>query len=97
MKSGYVPVIKSVGDNEVYKAYLAQASTAKAGLPAAAAKVALAQADYYYTSPAFIGSSTARDQVGDLLEKAMSTSGLTDEQLNKLFTDAISECEYDAA
>ncbi len=89
--SGYVPVLKSVTDNETYKAKLATGDGGD-GVAYLSAKVCLDQKNYYYTSPAFIGSSTARDQVGELLVAVMSGAKTTD----KAFSDAIAECEYQA-
>ena len=65
MASGYVPVLKSVAQNEVYAEFLAQAD-GKEYVAALSAKICLDQESYYYTAPAFNGSSTARDQVGAL-------------------------------
>lgn len=62
---------------------------------ALSAKVCLEQADAYYTSPAFVGSSTARDQVGALMPKCLTMSGdNVDAQIEAAFEDAIDECEY---
>lgn len=53
------------------------------------------QESAYYTSPAFNGSSTARDQVNALLNKAFTTDGDDiDKVIEKIFKDAIEECEY---
>ena len=93
MASGYVPVIKNVSDNETYATFLASADDATADLKdrtvAAAAKLCVDQVDSYFTSPAFVGSSTARSQVGNLV-----TQYLTGQvELNKAFEDAITACE----
>jgi len=95
MASGYVPVLKSVSDNEVYSAFLAQADGGNY-ISALAAKVCLEQESAYYTSPAFNGSSTARDQVGTLLTKCLSAdaAGDVDAMIQKAFEDAVAECEY---
>ena len=59
------------------------------------AKVCLEQADAYYVSPAFNGSSTARDQVGRIINKALAdTSADVDAAIKKIFEDAVEECEY---
>ena len=70
MQSGYAPVINSVYDNEIYQEFLDSEDGADF-ITARANKVALEQADWYYTSPAFEGSSEARDQVGTLLDAAI--------------------------
>ena len=93
MASGYVPVLKSVSDNAVYADFLANADGGKY-VSALAAKVCLEQADAYYTSPAFNGSSEARSQVGDLLCACLSGAGDADEVIEEAFEKAIEECEY---
>ena len=95
MASGYVPVLKSVGENEGYAAWMAKANGGT-NIAALSAKVCLEQADAYYVSPAFNGSSTARDQVGALLTAALSKAdnGNVDKLIDGLFEDALDECEY---
>ena len=93
MASGYVPVLKSVGENPFYKDYLASADGG-AYISALAAKVCLEQEKAYYTSPAFNGSSTARDQVGALMAKCLTMKENVDAQIAQAFQDAIDECEY---
>ncbi len=93
MASGYVPVLKSVGENPVYKEYLDSADGGDF-IAALSAKVCLEQESAYYTSPAFNGSSTARDQVGALMAKCLTLTGDVDGQIASAFQDAIDECEY---
>ena len=68
MESGYVPVIKNVTDNGHYQNYLDKSSRGNAYLTALSVKQGLAQADAYFVSPAFNGSSVAREQVGLLMQ-----------------------------
>ena len=92
--SGYVPVIKSVSQNPVYKQFLEDANGGS-HIAALSVKVCLEQEAAYYTSPAFNGSSKARDQVGSLLVKClMEETNDVDALINKAFRDAIDECEY---
>ena len=64
---------------------------------ALSAKVCLQQQSAYYTSPAFNGSSTARDQVGALLTKCLTMTGADlDAQIKAAFEDAVDECEYNS-
>ena len=94
MASGYVPVLKSVSDNPVYAEFINNADGG-AYISALSAKVCLEQADAYYTSPAFNGSSEARDQVGALLTKCLTfTEGDIDAQIAEAFAFAVEECEY---
>ena len=95
MNNGYAPVIKSVQQNEVYAEFLAEASTEN--IQAYAVKVALEQEKAYYASPAFNGSSVARDQVGLLLQKCfvLPDAGF-EAAIKKAFADAVAECKYQA-
>ena len=97
MASGYVPVIKSVGEHPVYKEFLDNADGGN-NISALSAKVCLAQEAAYYTSPAFNGSSTARDQVGLLMQKCFTSDAGGDvaKMIKKAFEDAIAECRYQA-
>ena len=92
--SGYVPVLKSVAENELWIENMAKADGGDY-ISYLSAKVCLAQADAYYVSPAFNGSSTARDQVGFIINKVLPLTGDDIEgQIKKIFEDAIEECEY---
>ena len=96
MASGYVPVLKSVGSNPVYADYISSADGGNF-IAALSAKVCLEQEHAYYTSPAFNGSSAARDQVGALMTKCLPmTGGDVDAQIAEAFEDAVDECEYNS-
>ncbi len=93
MSSGYMPVIRSVKDNPVYAEFLASASTAN--INAYSLSVALAQEDAYFASPAFNGSSVARDQVGLLMQRCFTLPNTDVEAaIRKAFEDAFAECKY---
>ena len=89
--SGYVPVIKTVTENEAYKNNLDKANGFE-NVTYLSAKVCMEQESYYYTSPAFVGSSEAREQVGMLLKDVFNGSRTIDEA----FKYAIEECKYRA-
>ena len=94
MASGYVPVLKSVGENPVYADFISKADGGN-NIAALSAKVCLEQESAYYTSPAFNGSSEARDQVGALMTKCLALKdGDIDAQIAEAFEDAVAECEY---
>ena len=94
MASGYVPVIESVKDHPVYANFLAKADGGKQ-IAALSAKVCMEEVDSYYTSPAFNGSSEARDQVGALMQKCFTeVSTDVDALIKKAFEDAIKMCRY---
>ncbi len=96
LASGYVPVIKSVNQHQLYMDELALADGGDY-ISALSAKVCLEQEAAYYTSPAFNGSSTARDQVGLLMQKCFSSQTKdVDALVKKAFKDAVEECKYQA-
>ena len=83
MNSGYSPVLKSCQNVEGYADWLNKNS-----IQAKATKVSLDQSDTYFTSPAFVGSSQARDKVGTMLQ-SIFTNAKTDADIDKAFADAI--------
>ena len=89
MSSGYVSCLETVAENETYAKWLLGAAGTKSGIAALSATVCMEQADYYFTSPAFVGSSDARDQVGALMQAVFQKQMTVDEA----FENAIKECE----
>ena len=93
MTSGYMPVIKSVNNIPVYAEYIANANGGN-NITALAVKVGNEQADAYYVSPAFNGSSAARDQVGKLMQYCfVNPTDNVDALLDEAFKAAIDECK----
>ena len=98
MASGYVPVLKSVAQNEAYADFISKADGGNY-ISALSAKVCLDQEHAYYTSPAFNGSAKARDEVGKLIQAAFKLSSETADipaAIKALFKKAIDECKYHA-
>ena len=96
MTSGYVPVLENVTDNAVYAEELKHANGYE-GLALLSTKVCLEQVDAYYTSPAFNGSSTARDEVGKLMQVCLTTSESdVAAAIKAAFEAAVAECKYQA-
>ena len=92
--SGYMPVLESARENEIYANWLNQANGHEYLIPMVV-QAALNQADAYFTSPAFNGSTVARSQVGTLLAKCMSEStGDADSLIDNAFEDAYDECVF---
>ena len=103
--SGYVPVLKeeTMRKNAVFAQSL---DTARQDNPAIkndntriaalSMLVCMEQEKAYYTSPAFVGSSTARDQVGELIQTVFINKDnlAIDDLIDKAFKAAIEECEY---
>ncbi len=96
MVSGYVPVIKSVEAHPVYADFLNKADGGDR-IAALSAKICLEQQHAYYTSPAFNGSSVARDQVGYLIQTCLVANwkdSEVDAKLKDEFAKAVKECNY---
>ncbi len=92
MTSGYMPVIKSVENVPAYKNFLENADGGE-HIQALAVKVGREMSDAYFVSPAFNGSSVARDKVGVLMQYCFVTSADdVDAMIDKAFKDAIVEC-----
>lgn len=93
MVSGYVPVLKSVTENEIYADFLAKADGGDR-VAALSAKICMEQEHAYFTSPAFNGSSEARAQVEGLMIYAMGQIGDTNTIVDQAFAAALDECQY---
>ena len=93
MNNGYASVLKSAQENPVYKDFLATAGTE--GIQAYAVQVTLEQQDSFYNSPAFFGSSVAREQVGLLVQKCLAVeTNDVDAAIATAFENAVKECKY---
>ena len=99
--SGYIPAI----ERSVFEAAAADSKAIKTYTDwlngtdpiARAISTALEQADAYFVSPAFNGSSKARDQVGELMKTCFTTQAEDiDAMIKQKFEEAIAECIADA-
>ena len=99
--SGYMPVVNSAKEIESYAKWLNNANGTN-NLTALVIKTALENTDSYFVSPAFNGSSKARDQVGELLKYCFTTTladggfATVDDLILDAFKKAIEECLADA-
>ena len=89
--SGYMPVVKSVYDNSKYTDFLSKAYNTSYSQKERASSYSLAVCssyyDSYFTVPAFIGSSEARTQVGNII-----TLRLLGYDIDTIFDEAIAKC-----
>ena len=97
--SGYAPVIKNLDQKlESYKSDL-EAADGNANLQTTCVKQCLAQEGYMFVSPAFIGSSGARDQVGILIQNCFvnaPANGQTPADFVKAnFKEIVDKLQYD--
>lgn len=67
MNNGYTPAIQSIKDNSTYKGFLDKADGNKY-LQASAVQLTMEMKNYYFVSPAFNGSSAARDEMATLMK-----------------------------
>lgn len=94
--SGYIPATRAVENDELYLEFLAE-TEGNANIQAHACKVAKQLRDdgWFYISPAFYGSSVARDQVGLMVESILNN---TDKDIPKIvenaFKDAMDQINY---
>lgn len=93
MKSGYVPVIKSVMETPQYKQALENADGGDF-ITSLVAVIALQQEEAYFTSPAFAGSADARTQVGLLVQSVFSKYELGSDNSNMIDTEFQKYYEY---
>ena len=86
--SGYMPPLKMeyMETLDAYKTELENAN-GTTGLAALSAKMCLQQKDAYFTSPAFVGSSKARTEVGYLLQSVFSNTSI-----DSAFKTAVKRC-----
>ena len=99
---GYIPVTNEAVETQGYQDYLAKAGEhSKTGVSASAAEQAVAQQDYYFTSPAFVGSSVARQEVGaiiaDVLEHQLSSGESIESYIADRLAEGVEECEYQSS
>ncbi len=97
--SGYVPVIKSVENDPIYAEDLAKANGGDY-IAQLAIKTCLEQKDAYYVSPAFNGSSVARDQVGLLMQECLVDAAHNADKkadmnyISRKFAEYVDKCIY---
>ena len=91
MTSSTLPVIHSAMEHPDYVAWLNTANGYE-NLKQQALKVSIKNLDAAFDTPAFVGSSVAREEVGDLLVKCVF-SDESDDSINQFFEEAIANCE----
>ena len=85
LENSYDPVRISSYDTKEYKDWTnMEGSGLKYDIPAMTAKLK----DYYITSPVFIGSSTARNEIGDIISKVF----LSNYSIDQAFSKAMDKC-----
>ena len=92
--SGYVPVLKSVREIPAYAEMLSKADGGD-NVAFLSVKTCLENIDGQFTSPAFVGSSEARSQVGSLISKVLAAPFTEDDDvvIDAAFKAAINACQ----
>lgn len=86
LENSYDPIRKSSYETDAYKAWIAlKGSGLKYDIPA----ITTTLKDYYFTSPTFVGSGTARTEIGSLI-KYVYLNGNT---VDQAFETAINHCK----
>ena len=94
MASGYMPVVRSATETDMYQSYLRGADGYQ-NIQALAARVALEETDYFFTLPSFNGMSVAADQVGYIMEMCFRAQVPDiDAYIDEIFKAAIDECNW---
>jgi multiple sugar transport system substrate-binding protein len=87
MNTGYLPVRESGYNHPTYQAFLNNPTNDQKYI-SMAANAAYQQFDHFYYDPAFIGSSRARNAVGEALERIMLGDGNIAEALQDAYNTA---------
>lgn len=88
--TGYEPVRQSSYQTPAYEAHLNGSTAGKLGLYTKVANLTQTIQDWYFTSPVFVGSATARKQVGAIVPAVCAAEGaITVEQA---FSNAMAKC-----
>ena len=96
MTAGYIPVLENITENAAYAEKLAAANGCE-NLSLLVAKVALKQANNYFTPPAFLGSDVVREEVGKLIQYCLTDVRCsTTDGIQHAFEQAIKECNHRA-
>ena len=77
MNNGYTPAVLDIAENDMYAKFLANAGKGNQYLQALAVQHTLQMKDYYFVSPAFVGSSAARDAMADLMKNSFKQTPTT--------------------
>ena len=100
MNNGYTPAIQSIKDNQIYANFLSKAdgnknlqATSVLATMELAAKKNSDNTPYFFVSPAFTGSSQARDQMAVLMENCFRQKTSGSQTAAQLIESIFSETE----
>lgn len=87
MNTGYLPVRKSAINSADYQSFLSDESNVFYGQVAKAINAAYAQKDFFYTDPAFTGSSIVRDKTTSVVQDIFIYDKTFDQALKALYDE----------
>ncbi len=87
MNTGYLPVRKTARDSEVFKTFLSNEEDLFDGNAAKAINAAYSQLDYFYTDPAFKGSSIVRDKVDSMIRTIYCNDHTIDDAIEACYRE----------
>lgn len=86
-ETGYLPVRQSARNSDTFKAMLADENNVFTGDVAKAINAAFAQADYFYTDPAFSGSSIVRDNASTIIQDMYIYNKTYDQAMTNFYAE----------
>ena len=90
LSGGYEPVRKSSYETTIYENHLNGPTDGKTGLYTKVANLTTTIQDWYFTSAVFVGSATARNQVGAIIPAVCASKGAV--TIEQAFSDAMAKC-----
>lgn len=87
MNTGYLPVRKSARETKDFSEFIADANSIFGGATAQAIVAADAQSSYFYTDPAFSGSSIVRDIVDTMVQTIYCQNKAVDAAIETAYTE----------
>ena len=94
MNNGYTPAVLSIKNNDTYSKFLNRADNNQY-LQATAVNLTLEMKDYYFVSPAFNGSSAARDAMADLLKNCFRQKPSGSQTASAMIKELFDKAEKD--
>ena len=100
MNNGYTPAVQSIQQNQTYANFLAKADSTDVNvrnknLQAIAVRKTLEMKDYYFVSPAFNGSSAARDAMAELMKNCFRQTPEGSESAAQMIKGLFDKAEKD--
>ena len=86
-ETGYLPIRKSARDSQEFQSFLANENDPFVGNAAKAINAAYDQINYFYTDPAFSGSSIVRDTVDTMIQSVYCNNKSIQDAINTAYVE----------